>query len=440
MKINFFHWPALVVAMLAVVGATASVGAAEVPDPVPGHFIVHEWGTFTSVQGGDGRLLPWRPLLSSPLPGFVHNWAVPGLNVSHTSRGLISKGGLVTLQRMETPVIYFYSDKIMAADVSVSFPAGLLTEWYPQPTQIGPAAMPIQTNAAAAASDGSLRDSRIVWRHLTLTPASMAGLQPAALPPMDPQGPHYFAARETGSDYVQTDPAGQPDGTNETEKFLFYRGAGSFTTPLLVTVDGQNHTVVANTGTNPLAHLFLVRVQDGCGAFRPLASLAAGQSETLAGEAAAGWKRTPLARFQTDISAAMVTALTAEGLFEPEAQAMVHTWQDSWFTEEGTRVLYILPRSWTDEILPLTLAPEPERLVRVMVGRAELITPTVQAGLLENLTRAQEGDAAARRAASHTFTQLGRFAWPALGLALGDYNTNAVAQLGYSLMLEASRR
>src|SRR6476619_4234828 len=28
-------------------------------------YVVHEWGTFTSVQGGDGVLLNWKPLETS---------------------------------------------------------------------------------------------------------------------------------------------------------------------------------------------------------------------------------------------------------------------------------------------------------------------------------------------------------------------------------------
>jgi hypothetical protein len=35
----------------------------------------------------------------------------------------------------------------------------------------------------------------------------------------------------------------------------------------------------------------------------------------------------------------MVRALVDQGLYEKEARAMVNTWQDQWFAEEGTRVL-----------------------------------------------------------------------------------------------------
>ena len=74
-------------------------------------YVAHEWGTFTSVQGGDGVLLSWRPLESSRLPGFVYDWNKPGLGRQSWAAMTFTKQSLVTLQRMETPVIYFYSDR-----------------------------------------------------------------------------------------------------------------------------------------------------------------------------------------------------------------------------------------------------------------------------------------------------------------------------------------
>ena len=115
---------------------------------------------------------------------------------------------------------------------------------------------------------------------------------------------------------------------------------------------------------------------------------------------------------------------------------MVNTWKDSWFAEEGDRVLYILPRIWTDETLPLTLDPQPQKLVRVMVGRAEIITPKTVLELTSNLTRAAAGDAAGRIAAAREIKALGRFALPALGLASQhNLSTNEV-ELSYRLLFE----
>ena len=401
------------------------------------NYTVHEWGTFTSVQGGDGQVLRWRPLQSSELPAFVHDWGKAGLNVLAQYLTPGGKGGLVTLQRMETPVIYFYSDKPMTADVSVGFPKGILTEWYPRPNQIGPAEtnrVGLPTNVPPVDLAASLSESRVTWRGLTLIPPTEANLSERL--PLDEHGRNYFAARETGSDFVQT---GAVNGTNETEKFLFYRGAGSFATPLQVAVEGDRF-VLSNHGTEPLGHLMLLRVRDGYGEFVPLACLAPGQTNWQAawdGTAKDGWKRFPLAKFQKAIGSQMVTALVSEGLYEKEAQAMVNTWRDSWFTEEGTRVLYLLPRAWTDGILPMTLTPEPAQLVRVMVGRAEIITPDVPVQLRALLTRATSGDPAARQQAGRTIKKMGRFAMPTLALTFNDDYTNAVAELGGRLLLEA---
>src|SRR2546430_1830004 len=105
-------------------------------------FVAHEWGTFTSVQGGDGVLLDWRPLETSHLPKFVYDWTKPGLNRRVGGQMPFQKQVILTLQRMETPVIYFYADNKQTVDVTVDFPQGKITEWYPQASQIGPSFVP----------------------------------------------------------------------------------------------------------------------------------------------------------------------------------------------------------------------------------------------------------------------------------------------------------
>src|SRR5438067_3400097 len=146
-------------------------------------YVVHEWGTFTSVQGADGVPVAWNSLETKKLPKFVYDWSKPGLD--RLPAGVLkpgSKSAFVTLQRMETPVIYFYSDTERTIDVTVRFPQGLITEWYPQAHDIGPSAFP--PNKLATALDGfaqqaglspritlaslfgkkAVPDSRIAWR------------------------------------------------------------------------------------------------------------------------------------------------------------------------------------------------------------------------------------------------------------------------------------
>jgi len=96
-------------------------------------FTAHEWGTFTSVQGADGVQLEWNPLVTTELPKFVYDRGRPNGNPRLARYADYSgKGGLVSLQRMETPVIYFYSSRERNVDVTVKFPQGTVTEWFPQ--------------------------------------------------------------------------------------------------------------------------------------------------------------------------------------------------------------------------------------------------------------------------------------------------------------------
>jgi hypothetical protein len=66
--------------------------------------------------------------------------------------------------------------------------------------------------------------------------------------------------------------------------------------------------------------------------------------------------------------------LVGQGLYRDEAHAMIETWKDSWF-EEGSRLIYIVPRGFIDNVLPLTIDPAPGQIVRVFVGRLEIVTP-----------------------------------------------------------------
>src|ERR1700730_503642 len=82
---------------------------------------VHEWGTFTSIAGNDGRVVSWLPLTgSTDLPGFVEHFRNAGFKL-----------GLCGTVRMETPVLYFYAPRAITLSVKVSFARGVITEWYP---------------------------------------------------------------------------------------------------------------------------------------------------------------------------------------------------------------------------------------------------------------------------------------------------------------------
>src|SRR5439155_12267170 len=303
------------------------------------NYVAHEWGTFTSVQGADGIAVAWNPLQTTKLPKFVYDWSKPGLD--RLPAGVlnpVSKSVFVTLQRMETPVIYFYSDAERTVDVSLRFPQGLITEWYPQANEIGPSAF--APNKLATTLDGlaqraglspqitfaswfgkkGVPDSRIHWRQLRLLPPQERADLPARLP-IEASGNHYFAARETDAAFVRVNPYGK--GQPEFEKFLFYRGVANFNTPLKVTLGGASEEwfTLKNTGQAELRHLFILRVRNGQGQFASVGRLAPGEQRSMDRPFDRGADLLPLDNVVNRLSREMRDALTGEGLYEREAAA-----------------------------------------------------------------------------------------------------------------------
>ncbi len=96
------------------------VSAPVPPLPTPARLVAHEWGTFTSFSGSDGVPVGFTPN-NDDLPQFVY---FQGNALSKSNR--LRANGLVS---METPVIYFYTDKDTRVSVKVDFPKGWITEW-----------------------------------------------------------------------------------------------------------------------------------------------------------------------------------------------------------------------------------------------------------------------------------------------------------------------
>ena len=122
----------LLTAAVALVLTSSAAQAATPP------LVVHEWGTFTSVQGHEGTQVWWLPHLKTDLPQFVYARNVQAGGFSGVQL-LGNKDTGQAILRMETPVIYFYSDIERSVDVRVKMPEGMITEWYPQATRVGPA-------------------------------------------------------------------------------------------------------------------------------------------------------------------------------------------------------------------------------------------------------------------------------------------------------------
>lgn len=358
----------------------------------PPKLIVHEWGTFTSFAGADGVYLDFRPLVGNDLPDFVFDLQRQTSLSQQIFSAYLTKRTFVTRSRMETPVTYFYTDEPLALQARVDFPHGLLTEFYP----------PVQHAAPAVESGGRIPpigNALLDWGQITVFPSSQ--LEPARRRiPAVKSGNPYASARETDSDIVWfTDISG-----NYMEKFLFYRGVGNFDLPVRMQSTGRDRFTIANTGREPIHAAFLVQVSEGKVRFTRVGSIVKEAKVALSAETQ------PLEA----LADAMAKDLAADGLYEKEARAMVNTWKSSWFDEEGTRLLYLLPQSFTDTELPLKISPKPTQCLRVMVGRLETLTPEMENRIGQLLGQLGADDCAAREEAARQLRLLGRFAEPAL--------------------------
>ena len=362
----------------------------------PADYTAHEWGTFTSVQGADGIQLDWNPLIITELPAFVYDRNRLRSNGKSGPAILAAKTAFVARQRLETPVIYFYSKKERSVDVSMKFPEGNVTEWYPQQNPL-PAAIKKAGEPAAR------------WDKVRV----LASGAKAPAFPQEARGSHYYAARVAEASTVQV---AVPNGPVQTENFLFYRGVGQVAAPLKVALEDTHGETwrATNTGTETLAGLLLCELRQHEGRLLQAENLAPGESSALPLLRREAFL--PIAQIKTQMRQHMRKSLIAAGLYASEADAMIKTWDDSWFAEQGVRVLYLLPRPWADRVLPLSLKPTPREVARVMVGRAEILTPGMEKALTLEVERYRTGDEAARTIAVNNARSLGlgRFAEPAV--------------------------
>lgn len=143
----------------------------------PAHpLVVHEWGTFTSVEGSNGVALQGLQHEDEPLPDFVYGRdSLPAAATSALSaaggpgehccsggehkrveQALLARNDTVITQKLETPVIYFYSDQAQTVKVDVDFPGGVISQWFPNASHFSP---PVGGNQPLA--NGSTQNFRI---------------------------------------------------------------------------------------------------------------------------------------------------------------------------------------------------------------------------------------------------------------------------------------
>jgi hypothetical protein len=395
----------LIACLIALLG---SAGTLRADDKV----IVHEWGTFTSLQDEHGQAIKGVNVDDEPVPPFVYENA--GITVTaqysqsernfglppHLDRGALSQGWFrgdpqVTM-RLETPVLYIYPPKgktpasVPPLDVHVDFHGGILSQSYPYAEREDSPHPPLGPEGIT-----DQMTSGLTWKGVRLGSTEK---------PVETTDKVWTTPREVSAPLLEVkaliyDNGGRHEGT-QAEHFLFYRGVGHLDSPLLL---NQTSLDAGKRGDIfPWCHRILAAspsfeapAQGTVNAEAWLADIHADGScrwEVLLLEYDSSGVR--LARKFVDsdsspanlnqlnqLKASMHDALVKEGLYPDEASAMLRTWELSYFKSPGLRFFYIVPRKWVDKVLPLKITGAPTDITRVMVGRIELISDAQKAAL-----------------------------------------------------------
>ncbi|MEM9480488.1 MAG: hypothetical protein AAGA58_12615 [Verrucomicrobiota bacterium] len=345
----------------------------------------HEWGTFTTFHAPEGDMEYWYPIGKNEpgeLPEFV------GMNV-------FTKGGMMVNARMETPVIYFYTDRLRSVDVKATYVDGNITERYPWKSGVG--------------SVGQ-------WENLLVYPPGELG-EDEITPPVGEAGvgEHYYHAREVPEAAMVLRASGREP---QAERFIFYRGAGPMKTDLRPVLREGGELMLSNhRDDEPATHLWAVMVDGDTVRWGKLPAVPARDENDKAGVIEVNLSQLDEAVSENAVPSmreSFESALISEGLTRKEAEAMVKTWSDSWFVEPGTRVFRVMPRKVVDAMLPLEITPKPDVINRVFVHRMELLSPEARDVILAALEDVELDHGKVREVAELEF---GRFRNAALSSA-----------------------
>lgn len=369
---------ALALALASQFADAAPVTTNQTTSPAAKKFVVHEWGTFTSVLGSNGERLGGLHHEEEQLPSFIvgrdllkETSFIPGNN----GRCRPSKGMPIcddipdstfqvspehVTQKMETPVLYFYSDEKVQARVGVGFPQGVISQYYPAPISFYPAIGNLRRLGGGQVNF----DVEVTTEKLTL--------------PKVESGNVYAPAREVASNDIRSG--------DQNERFIFYRGLGDFVTALHASSGVGQGIALQNVGTK-ISQVILLDVTSTTGAVKALGSMDYQQMTLVNDKDLAQFRsqKLPRAEFEAQAQKVIVDALVASGLYPDESLAMFNTWKASYLRSHGLRVLYVLSRQETDRLLPINITPQPTELVRTLVGRIEILHAEEEQQMLSNL-------------------------------------------------------
>jgi hypothetical protein len=373
---------------LLVAGAAGFLWAAEVKEPAEAPvkgFFVHEWGVWRlhddlGFANADMRC-EW-----DGLPQFVYGQTTTRDFPRHWDRPLMS---------VTKPVLYFHAPRPMATEVRVQFPTGVPAVWWPATADPAHST----TRGQFGKEESPVRPVKALAWKLHLQSAPWAPGQPRPLKELSK--PHWMEAlRDVECDDVYA-PVGERGSGLEREKFVYYDGL--LPRPKALSINAtRTRATVKNEATFPVFDVWVVDRRD---ADRPrvarLPRLDAGEAKEV--ELAAAKE----ARWADDAAKALTGQLKGAGLNEDEAGALTKVFAADFFNSAGVTLFYRLPQEEYDRLIPLTVTPRPEKVVRVGLIQQVPFEPELAERVARLVKQLDDDDFHKREAAQKELEALG---------------------------------
>jgi hypothetical protein len=308
---------------------------------------------------------------------------------------------------METPVIYFYSEEGFQGTVEIGFRGGSISQWWPPrqggevPPKYDPPKLDLDADGLPMTPTPAFFEKLRTTGRIDFGESQYEGAIRWDFEVMKPdprleenvfrsgETLNWLRPRQTASNVIK---AG-----GEFEKYLFYRGVGNITLPLELKVDSRETLTLRNTGKDAIPYALVyertpagrVGIYELKRGIDPGATITVEESALFPPVKEKPGYAPPRVGPEFEM---MVEGLIGSGLRPDEASAMVQTWWDSYFEKPGLRVFWVVPGAETERILPLKITPKPREMVRVLVGRSEVLRPRFEKQLVKEF-QAKKRDA-----------------------------------------------
>ena len=257
---------------------------------------------------------------SSNLADFeVHEWGVMVGCMTDTSFFLTSRPEQASLVR--EPVIYIHSRDKTPFTAEVTFNTGRPTDTYPQ---------------------AQVNGNTVLWEDVAFAPT---------LTPQGPRGTNDFVPLDSIIDILNDVDADCLEYNGQTARFLFYEGEVPFENEIKATYDfSTQQATFVNEGAYSVYNAMVI------------ASAYVGRIDRLnPGDSI-------VVSFLDQIQVDLSTDLVSEGFTVKEAQAFAELWEEPFFhpasPELNGHIIYRLPQDKYDELISLSINPQPDKTIR----------------------------------------------------------------------------